>query len=105
VKHVVEMAAGDMIYTPGFMTTSSGIQVILMLLAQQYEMLQCWSYSLEVFIKYCVVEMVSGGVIYVHTKFHKDRFRRSEVVRWGTRIDTHQRDLISVLFLIIVKVV
>jgi hypothetical protein len=46
----------------------------------------------------CAVEMGSGVVIYVHTKFHKDRFRHSEVNRGDTQIHIQKGDLVS-LFL------
>jgi hypothetical protein len=58
------MASGGMIYVPSVMTIGSGSQVILRLLPQQSERLQCWYYWWEEFIKY-VVQMVSGGKIYI----------------------------------------
>jgi hypothetical protein len=42
--YTVEMASDGMIYIPSFMKIGSGIQVILMLLPQQHERLQCWYY-------------------------------------------------------------
>jgi hypothetical protein len=39
-----EMVSGAMIYVPSSMTIGSGIQVILRLLPQQFERLQCWCY-------------------------------------------------------------
>jgi hypothetical protein len=35
-QQAVEMASGGTIYVPSFMTTGSGIQVILRVLAQQF---------------------------------------------------------------------
>jgi hypothetical protein len=46
------------------MMIPSGIKVILRLLPQQFERLQCWYYWQQEFIDY-VVEMVSGGMMYV----------------------------------------
>jgi hypothetical protein len=76
-----------MIYIPSFINIRSGIQVILTLLSHQFERLQCWYYCWEEFIKY-VIEVASGGMIYICTKFHKDRFTRSKVVR-GIVMQTH----------------
>jgi hypothetical protein len=42
MKYAVEMASCSMIHIPGLMTIGPGIQVILRLLPQQSEMLQCW---------------------------------------------------------------
>jgi hypothetical protein len=39
MKCTIEMTSGGMIYIPGFMTISSGIQVILKLLPEQSETL------------------------------------------------------------------
>jgi hypothetical protein len=44
MKYTVEMASDGMIYVPRFMKIGLGIQVILRLLAQQSEKLQCWHY-------------------------------------------------------------
>jgi hypothetical protein len=38
------MTLGDMIHIPTLMSIGSGIQVILRLLSQQLERLQCWHY-------------------------------------------------------------
>jgi hypothetical protein len=46
------------------MTVGSGIQVILRLLPQQLESLQCFYYLWEGIVKY-PVEMVSGGMKYI----------------------------------------
>jgi hypothetical protein len=40
-KYAVMMASGGMIYIPTFMMIPSGIKVILRLLPQQFERLQC----------------------------------------------------------------
>jgi hypothetical protein len=46
------------------------------------------------------VEMASGGMYDIHTKFRKDRFRNSKIVRGGHRqTHTEQGDLISLLSL------
>jgi hypothetical protein len=44
MKYTVEMASGGMIYIPSFMKIGSGIQLILKVLPQQFERLQCWYY-------------------------------------------------------------
>jgi hypothetical protein len=44
MKYAVEMALGCMIYIPSLMTIGSGIRVILRVLRQQFERLQCWCY-------------------------------------------------------------
>jgi hypothetical protein len=64
------MASSGMIYEyiPSFMTTGSGIQVILRLLTQQFERHRCWYYWWEGFMK-CSVEMASGGV--THLKWNQ----------------------------------
>jgi hypothetical protein len=61
------------------MTIGLGIQIILMLLPQQFEMLQCWKYWWEGFMKYAV-ELVSGEMM--HSEFHEDWYRCSEFI-WG----------------------
>jgi hypothetical protein len=40
MKYAIKMASGGMIYVPSFMTISSGIQIILRILPQQFERLQ-----------------------------------------------------------------
>jgi hypothetical protein len=42
MKYAVEMTSDEMIYIPSFMTMVLVIQVILRLLPQQFERLQCW---------------------------------------------------------------
>jgi hypothetical protein len=42
--YAVESASYRMALKPSFMTVCSGIQVILRLLSQQFERLQCWYY-------------------------------------------------------------
>jgi hypothetical protein len=44
MKYTVEMSSGGMTYMPSFMTIGSGVQVILRVLPQQLEMLQCSYY-------------------------------------------------------------
>jgi hypothetical protein len=51
MKYVTEMASGGMTYIPSFMTIDSGIQVILRLLPQQFDWLQCWYYCWDEFRK------------------------------------------------------
>jgi hypothetical protein len=46
-KYAVEMVSGVMMYIPSFMTIGSGIRVILRLLPQQFESMQCWYYGWE----------------------------------------------------------
>jgi hypothetical protein len=41
MMYAKEMASGGMIYMPRFMTTGSGIQVILKSLPHRFERLQC----------------------------------------------------------------
>jgi hypothetical protein len=64
MKYIVEMGSGGMIYVPSFMTIGFGIQVLLRLLLEQFERLQCWYYSWEGFMKYAV-EMDSDAMIYL----------------------------------------
>jgi hypothetical protein len=100
--YVVEMAAGGMIHVPSFMTVGSVIRVILRLVPQQLESLQCfYVYYLREGIVKCPVEMASGGML-VHTMFDKDRFRLSKVVRGDTHtyevhtyIHTHTQQGVS----------
>jgi hypothetical protein len=40
----LELIRGCMIYVPDFMPISSGIQLILRLLPQQFQRLMCWYY-------------------------------------------------------------
>jgi hypothetical protein len=75
MKWAVEMYSGGVINIPSFMAIGSGIQVNLRLLPQQFERLQRWYYWWEGFI------FDDLRWYYRHTKFHEDRFRRSEVVR------------------------
>jgi hypothetical protein len=42
MKYIVDMASAGMIYVPSFMKISLGIQIILLLLYQQFQRLQCW---------------------------------------------------------------
>jgi hypothetical protein len=44
MMYTFEMASDCMIYIPSFKTIGSGIQVLLRLLPQQFEGLQCWYY-------------------------------------------------------------
>jgi hypothetical protein len=62
MKYTVQMASNNKIYILSFMRIGSGIRVILRLLPQQFEMLQCWYYWWEGFMKYAV-EMTSCGMI------------------------------------------
>jgi hypothetical protein len=45
------------------MTICSDIQIILRVIPEQFERLQCWYYRVDGFIKYAV-EMASGSMIY-----------------------------------------
>jgi hypothetical protein len=47
-----------------FMKIGSGIQVILSLLPEEYERLQCWYYWKKRFMNYAV-EMALGSMIYI----------------------------------------
>jgi hypothetical protein len=53
VRYAVESAAYGMAFKLSFMTVCSGIQIILMLLSQQFERLGITKYA---------VEMASGGM-------------------------------------------
>jgi hypothetical protein len=64
MKYTIEMTSDGMIYIPSFVTIGSGIQVILRLLPEQFERLQCWYYRFEISVKY-VVKMVSDFMIYM----------------------------------------
>jgi hypothetical protein len=44
VKYGSEMTSGGMIFMRRFMTTSSDAEVILNLLPQQFDGIQCWYY-------------------------------------------------------------
>jgi hypothetical protein len=44
MKYAVQIVSDVMIYIPRLMTIGSGIEVILRLLPQQFERLQCWYY-------------------------------------------------------------
>jgi hypothetical protein len=57
MKYAVEMASGGMLYIRRFVIISSGIQVILRLLPQQFERLQYWYFFGGGLMKYGV-EMV-----------------------------------------------
>jgi hypothetical protein len=48
------VSSGGMIYIPSFMMIGSDIQVMLNLLPQQFDRLQCWYYSWEEFMKYAL---------------------------------------------------
>jgi hypothetical protein len=50
MEYTVEMASGDMIYLPCFMTIGSDIQVILRSLTQKLERLQRWYHCLGGFM-------------------------------------------------------
>jgi hypothetical protein len=58
------MASGGMMYIPSLMAIGSDVQVILRLLPQLFESLQCWYNWWEGFVKYAV-EMASGGMVFV----------------------------------------
>jgi hypothetical protein len=42
--YAVEMASADIMYATSCVTIGLGLQVILVLLSQQFETLQCWYY-------------------------------------------------------------
>jgi hypothetical protein len=44
MNYTVEMASDGVMYIPSFIKIGSGIKVILRLLPQQFERLQCWYY-------------------------------------------------------------
>jgi hypothetical protein len=44
MKYVIQMDSGGMIYIQSCIMIGSGIQIILRLLPQQFERLQCWYY-------------------------------------------------------------
>jgi hypothetical protein len=52
MRYATEMASGGMIHIPSLMTTGSGIQVILRLVHEHFQRLQCWNYYREEFMKY-----------------------------------------------------
>jgi hypothetical protein len=58
--YAVKMVPGGMICISTFMIIGSGIQVILGLLPQQVERLQCWYCLREGFMKYAI-ETASGA--------------------------------------------
>jgi hypothetical protein len=63
------------IYIPSFMKTGSGIQVILRLLPQQFDGLQCWCYWLGGIYEVCHWDDPRRHDI--HTKFHDYHCRNS----------------------------
>jgi hypothetical protein len=87
----LEMALGCMMYTRLFMTIGVGIQLILKLLPQQFERLQCWYYWREEFMKYAV-EMASGGIIYI-PGFIKISSGVQKLLGGATHTDTRRRSL------------
>jgi hypothetical protein len=58
VNYAAEIGSRSMIYIPRFMIIGLSIQVILTLLPQQFERLQCWYYSWDGF-------MTLGAMIYI----------------------------------------
>jgi hypothetical protein len=76
-KYAVEMASGGMVYVPSLKTIGSGIRVILV--PQQFERLESWYNWWEGFMIYAS-EMASV-VLYIHTTFHKDWYRRSSNIK------------------------
>jgi hypothetical protein len=54
VRKAVETASYGMIFIPSIMTIGSGIQVVLRLLPQQFEGIQCCYYRWERFLKFAV---------------------------------------------------
>jgi hypothetical protein len=85
------MSPGGIIYIQCPMIVGSWIQAILRLLRQQFERFQCWYYWWERLMKY-IVQMASGGMIYMCTKFHDERFRHLTNVKviastiWGASV-------------------
>jgi hypothetical protein len=63
MKYAVEMASHNMMNIPRFMIGLS-IQVILKLLPQQFDILQCWYCWWKGFMKYDI-ERDSCGMIYI----------------------------------------
>jgi hypothetical protein len=63
--YAAEMTPDDMthMYMPRFTVIGYGIQVILTVLHQEFDMLQCWYYWRERFMIYAI-EMAQGGMIY-----------------------------------------
>jgi hypothetical protein len=59
----MEYNVGGMTHVPSFMTIGLGIEVMIRLLPQHFERLQCWYYWLVGQVKYAI-EIVSGGMIY-----------------------------------------
>jgi hypothetical protein len=83
VEYTVEVDSNGMVYIPTLMMICSSIQVILRLLPQQFERLQCWHYRCEGFMKY-TMEMGLGAMIYTLRSI--DWFKHSKVQGEG---DTH----------------
>jgi hypothetical protein len=63
MRYTVQMASDGMTYVPSFTKVGWYIQVILRLLPQQFERLQCWYYLSKRFMMHGV-QMASGGMIY-----------------------------------------
>jgi hypothetical protein len=72
MKYVVEMASGCMTYIPSFTTIGSGIRVVLRLLPQQNERLQCWYCGIY---EVCSWDGLRWHDIHVHIKFHEDWYK------------------------------
>jgi hypothetical protein len=86
-------------HIPDILMISSGIQVILSLLTQQFERLQCWYYCWEGFFKY-TIEIGSDAVIHMPS-FIKIGSGIQKLFGGWICIQTrrHQDDLVSLLLL------
>jgi hypothetical protein len=71
MEYTIKMDSDGMIYVPTLMMISLGILVIVRLLPEQFERLQCCHYGWERFTKY-TVEVGSGAMIYI-TEFQNFR--------------------------------
>jgi hypothetical protein len=77
------MAAGDMINTSTLMTIRWGIRVILSILSQQIESVQCWYYRPEGFMIYAIV--LACGIILSRDRVTIDGVWIGKRIYWSVK--------------------
>jgi hypothetical protein len=82
----IQMASGGMTYIQRLIMIGSGIQIMLRLIPQQFEKLQCLYYWWERFRKYAI-EIASGVIMYITSFINIG----SGIQRWGGDIHTNTR--------------
>jgi hypothetical protein len=101
LDNVIEITSGGMVYISSFMMIGSDLQLILRLLPQQFERVQCWYYQWERFTKYAS-EVVSGVMMYI-PNFIKIGSGVQTSLRGIAHTQAQQGDLISLLLFFHVK--